>query len=391
MIKNFAVTTNGSKPTRKSNIMRKSLIKFGKIALASCMVGNVFAAAEKSEPAKELKKVTIAYVATTCDSTVYIAKAKGYFADEGLDASLVLGDWAFIKEGLALGRIDATQGLVMNYLKPIAEGLDAKFTAGVHRGCLHILAPKDSPIKTAADLKGKRIGVPALGSSPWVFAVRVIGDQGYDYQKDVEWKPYPAAELKLALEKGQVDAIALADPIAEILLTEGKVRSIVDQATDAPYKDEYCCVIVTSGKLIKNDPKTAAGITRAVLRAAKWIASNPQAAAEIAVNGKHISGSVEINGRVLSKLNYTPSVEGGRNATATAATALKKVGILDKSVDVNQLVKQAFQPLDNVNDAWIGKLPVEKKKSASRENNPLPVAGSTEKSTAECCSVAITK
>ncbi len=367
--------------------MKKSWALFSKIALAgliASVAGNVFAADAEKAPAKELKKVTIAYVATTCDSTVYIAKTKGFFADEGLDANLVLGDWAFIKEGLALGRIDATQGLVMNYLKPISEGLDAKFTAGVHRGCLHILAPKDSAIKTAADLKGKRIGVPALGSSPWVFAVRVVGDQGYDYQKDVEWKPFPTPELKIALEKGQVDAIALADPIAEILLTEGNVRSIVDQATDAPYKDEYCCVIVTSGKLVKNDPKTAAGITRAVLRAAKWIAANPQAAAELAVNGKHISGTVEVNARVLSKLDYIPSVEGGRNAAATAAKALKKIGVLGSGVDVDQLVKQVFQPLDNVSDAWLEKVTVEKVGQVELKKDH-PAASQAQKAPHNCC------
>ncbi|MDR1146175.1 MAG: ABC transporter substrate-binding protein [Verrucomicrobiales bacterium] len=371
--------------------MKTSWIKFARLALAGLMVSAASSGFAADGKTKELKKVTIAYVATTCDSTVYIAKTKGFFADEGLDANLVLGDWAFIKEGLALGRIDATQGLVMNYLKPIAEGLDAKFTAGVHRGCLHILAPKDSPVKTAADLKGKRIGVPAIGSSPWVFAVRVVGDQGYDYQKDVEWKPYPAAELKLALEKKQVDAIALADPIAEILLAEGNVRNVVDQATDAPYKDEYCCVIVTSGKLVKRDPQTAAGITRAVLRAAKWIAANPQAAAELAVNGKHISGSVEVNARVLAKLNYVPSVAGGRNAAATAASALKKVGILDKGVEVSQLVKQAFQPLDNVSDAWLDQLPAEKTSQAAPQGiNPLPVAGQPAPAHDDCCAAPLT-
>ena len=369
--------------------MKKSLLKL-KIRLVALLAVSSAATvgfAQGGAKKPTLKKVTIAYVATTCDSTVYVAKTKGFFAAEGLDAELVLGDWAFIKEGLALGRIDATQGLVMNYLKPVAEGLDAKFTAGVHRGCLHILAPKNSAIKTAAELKGKRIGVPAIGSSPWIFAVRVVGDQGYDYKKDVEWKPYPAAELKLALEKNQVDAIALADPIAEILLSEGDIRNVVDQATDAPYKDEYCCVIVVSGKLVKNDAKAAAGITRAVLRAAKWISENPNAAAELAVNGKHISGSIEVNSRVLAKLNYVPSVEGGRTAADTAAKALKNVGILEKNVDVDKLVKNVFQPLDNVSEDWIKNLPVEKvSESAPGKNSTLTVA---EQPKHDCCDAPV--
>jgi NitT/TauT family transport system substrate-binding protein len=308
-----------------------------------------FAAAAADAP----KKITIAYVATTCDSPVHIAKHKGYFAEEGLDADLVLADWATIKEGLALGRIAATQGLVMNYLKPIEQGLDAKFTAGVHRGCLHILAPKTSAINTAADLKGKRIGVPALGSSPWVFAVRAVGDAGLDYKKDVEWKPYPTPELKLALEKGQVDAIALSDPVAEILREEGTVKSIVDQAADAPYRDEYCCVVVVNGKLTKTDPATAAGITRAILKAAKWIDSHPNETAEYIVGSKIISGSVDVNARVLKKLSYVPSVSGGRRAAQTAAESLKKVGILDKSADVAKLVEAAFAPLEGVDDEWV--------------------------------------
>ncbi|MDR2429324.1 MAG: ABC transporter substrate-binding protein [Puniceicoccales bacterium] len=304
-------------------------------------------------PGAPLKKITIAHVGSTCDSTVFIAKSQGFFQEEGLDAELVLGDWNFIKEGLAFGRITATQGLVMNYLKPIEQGLDARFTAGIHRGCLHILAPKNSPIKTGADLKGKRIGVPGLGSSPWVFAARVASDNGCDIRRDVEWRPFPVAELKLALDKREVDAIALSDPIAEILLSSGEVKSIVNQGTDAPYKDEYCCVMVVNGKLSREDPATAAAITRAVLKAAAWIEANPRKTAELAVAAKHIAGSVEINARVLSKLDYAPSVEGGREATRTAATALRRSGVIAKNVDIEKLVARTFTALPGLDDATV--------------------------------------
>lgn len=304
-------------------------------------------------PGAPLKKITVAHVGSTCDSTVFIAKSQGFFQEEGLDAELVLGDWNFIKEGLAFGRITATQGLVMNYLKPIEQGLDARFTAGIHRGCLHILAPKNSPIKTGADLKGKRIGVPGLGSSPWVFAARVVSDNGCDIRRDVEWRPFPAAELKLALDKKEVDAIALSDPIAEILLSSGEVKTIVNQGTDAPYKDEYCCVMVVNGKLSREDPATAAAITRAVLKAAAWIEVNPRKTAELAVAAKHIAGSVEINARVLSKLDYAPSVEGGREATRTAATALRRSGVIAKNTDIEKLVARIFVPLAGLDDATV--------------------------------------
>ncbi|MDR0536197.1 MAG: ABC transporter substrate-binding protein [Puniceicoccales bacterium] len=333
-------------------------VALGATVAFAAAVGGFLPAATAS--AAGLKKFTIAHVGATCDTTVYIAKTQGFFAEEGLDVDLVLGDWNLIKEGLAFGRIAATQGLVMNYLKPIEQGLDAKFTGGVHLGCLHILAPKNSLIRTAADLKGKRIGVPAIGSSPWVFASRVIGDNGGDIKKDVVWRPFPQSELKLALEKGEVDAIAVADPIAEILLTEGGVKSIVNQGADAPYKDEYCCVVVLSGKVLRKDPAAAAGITRAILKAALWIKTNPEKSAELAVAGKHIGGSVAINASVLRRLDYAPSVTGGRDAVLTAASALQRIKVINSSTDIEKLAKRTFVPLPGVDDAWVKGLKVEK-------------------------------
>ena len=75
-----------------------------------------------------------------------------------------------------------------------------------------MLTPKDSPLSKPEDLKGKRIGVQGIGTSPWFFAARVLGSLGMDIKHDVEWKVYLLAELKQALEKKEVDAISVADP-----------------------------------------------------------------------------------------------------------------------------------------------------------------------------------
>ena len=47
---------------------------------------------------------------------------------------------------------------------------------------------------------------------------------------------FPAGELGLALEKGLVDAIADSEPIGTLLLANGKVRNVVDQAPMHPTK-----------------------------------------------------------------------------------------------------------------------------------------------------------
>jgi NitT/TauT family transport system substrate-binding protein len=317
-----------------------------------------------------LKKVRISIGTPgglACNAPLFVAYEKNLFKEEGLDAELIPGDWDFIKESLALGKIDEAQGMVMTYLKAIEQGLDVKFTAGVHKGCMHILTAKDSPLSKPEDLKGKRIGVSQLGGSPWFFAARVVGSLGMDIKRDVEWKVYPLAELKQALEKKEVDAVSVADPTGELLLSEGFARDIVNSGTDVPYKDEYCCVVVVSGQLIKSDPDTAARLTRATLKAAKWVSSNPQSAAEICVEKKYVSGTVELNARVLAQLDYIPSVEGGAEATRNAASAMQKVGILNASTDLNALVDRAFVRLPGLDDSWVQSVKVEQEDKTSRQ------------------------
>jgi NitT/TauT family transport system substrate-binding protein len=60
-----------------------------------------------------LKKVRIGSGAATCDAPLFVAYEKNFFKEEGLDAELIGADWSFQekKENLALGKIDATQGL----------------------------------------------------------------------------------------------------------------------------------------------------------------------------------------------------------------------------------------------------------------------------------------
>src|SRR5207245_5051428 len=131
----------------------------------------------------------------------------------------------------------------------------------------------NSDIKTVKDLKGKKIGVPThIGSPPYLFCCRTLAANDIDPrpdQKDVEWVAYPPAELGLALSQGKIDALATSDPIGTILIGKGQVKTLADQAVDDPYKDEYCCAAVVSGKLARENPDAAAKVTRELLRGAK--------------------------------------------------------------------------------------------------------------------------
>ncbi|PYI89015.1 MAG: myristoyl transferase [Verrucomicrobia bacterium] len=305
-------------------------------------------------------KVRIGYVGLTCEAPIFTAVEKGFFKEEGLDVALVKCDWKNYKDVLALGGYDVTHHLVMYFLKPIEQGLDVKFTGGIHRGCLRVQASMKSNIRSVKDLRGKRIGVPGMGTPPFIFANRVLGANGIDPSKEITWLVFPAGELGLAIDKGEVDAIADSEPIGSMLVVQGKVRNIADQAADLPYSDEYCCAVLVNGKFLARNPKASAAATRALLKAAKWVETNPAAAAKLSVEGKYLASTTDQNTFAISHLRYIPSVSGAQTAVKLAAAEMKTAGMLSPSTDVAGLADRAFARLEGVSDEWLNSLQVEK-------------------------------
>jgi NitT/TauT family transport system substrate-binding protein len=308
------------------------------------------------------KHVKIGFIGLTCEAPIYTAYEKGFFKEEGLEPELVKCSWAAYKDNLALGSYDITHHLVMYFLKPIEQGLDVRFLGGVHTGCLRVQTGVNSPIHKIQDLHGKRIGVPGMGTPPFVFANRVLGTHGVDASTEITWKVYPAGELGLALSKGEVDAVADAEPIGTLLIAEGKARNVegMDEATDQPYASEYCCEIVANGKWIDANPDTAARATRAILKGAVWVQKNPKAAAQLAVDKKYLASTVELNTIAISRLKYIPSVAVAEQTLHTAAKEMREPKMLAPDTDTEALAKRAFQHLDGVTDEWIKTVQVEK-------------------------------
>src|SRR2546428_7228665 len=201
-----------------------------------------------------------------------------------------------------------------------------------------------------------------MGTPPFVFANRVFGTHGIDAGKEITWKVFPAGELGLALRKGEVDAVADAEPIGSLLIAEDTARNVegMDEATDEPYANEYCCEIIANGKWIDANPDSAARATRAILRGAVWVQQNPKAAAALAIEKKYLASTVELNTVALSRLKYIPSVKVAEETLYTAAREMREAKMLSPTTDTDALAKRAFQHLDGVTDEWIKTVKVEK-------------------------------
>ena len=167
------------------------------------------------------KDVKIGYYGGTCEAAIYAAYEKGIFKAKGLNVELVKLNNDTLKENLATGKVDALQ-VSPGLFKPIEQGLDIKLTNGVHTGCIQGVAPTNSNIHSLKDLKGKVIGVDAIGGVPMTLLSVELGKLGIKPDKDVQWKAFPSPQLPQVLEKGETDAFATWDPFGQLSIDSGK-------------------------------------------------------------------------------------------------------------------------------------------------------------------------
>ncbi|MDR3153917.1 MAG: ABC transporter substrate-binding protein [Deltaproteobacteria bacterium] len=300
------------------------------------------------------KVIKAGYTGGLCEGPIHIAHERGFFKDEGLDVELIKLEPGANFEAIAAGQIDASFGLLATLIQPLSNGLPIKITTGLHTGCDKVLVKPDSGIKAAADLKGKRIGVPSLTSSPIMFARRALAAAGVkvgDKDSEVEFLVFTNAELPLALQRGAIDAISANDPVASLAAKSDGLTILLDSARDKPFSDQYCCAAYVSAALAGADPETAARYTRAMQKAAAWIQKNPDETAKIQVEKKYVAGDAEFNASVLRTFRYIPSVSGAYNAFGITAGELQQIGVLAERVNVEELRKNAFTELPGVPDS----------------------------------------
>lgn len=234
-------------------------------------------------PQGEPRKLRLTWNASAiCTVGVPVAQAKGLFTKRNLQVELVNfgGSTDQLLEALATGKADAGVGMALRWLKPLEQGFDVRITTAIHGGCMRLLAAKDSGITRIEDLKGRTVGVNDLGAPDKNFFSIRLARLGIDPNNDVTWKVFPADLLPVALQKGEVQAFTLGDPLGWVIRDRDGLTEVSNNL-QGEYAHRACCVLGVRGSLIRDDKPAAAAVTEAILEAQEFVTVNPDEAARI--------------------------------------------------------------------------------------------------------------
>lgn len=215
--------------------------------------------------------VKVGYISFTAHSPNFIAKERGYFAENGLDAELVRFQSAQqMAVAIASGDIDYGVSAVTGGLLNLASRGDAirifggSLTEAADVPGQKIIASVDAYNKGLTSpqaLSGKRWAVTTAGSSFSYMGANIAQKAGAD-AKSLQFVPLNAVPTIIsALSTNQVDTWAIQPNIANKLIAEGKAKEIGKVADYLP--DYQVTVLFTSTKNAKERPEQVAGFKKA--------------------------------------------------------------------------------------------------------------------------------
>ena len=292
-----------------------------------------------------------------------IAEQLGYFKAEGLDATIVdFAGGAQALRALVGGSADVTSGAFEHTvnMQPKGQRLRAFVLQGRAPQIVLGVNPKTMPqFKTVADLKGKKVGVTAPGSSTNVMLNFVLAKAGLK-PSDVSVIGVGASQGAVAaMRSGQVDALSNLDPVVTLLLRSGDLKIVSDTRIVAEADRVFggpmpAACLYAPQAFIDKHPATVQALTNAIVKADRWIQAAGPTEIIKAVPESYLLGdrAVYIDAFLAAKGALSPDglvpekgPETARRALASIDAEIGKANIDLGATYTNEFVKRALAKL----------------------------------------------
>jgi ABC-type nitrate/sulfonate/bicarbonate transport system substrate-binding protein len=267
------------------------------------------------------------------------------FEQEGIEivATGFRGD-AQLQQALAAGGVDvglgSGPGLGFRIKGAPAIGVASMYGAPSN---LALLVPVNSPIKTLADLKGKRIGVTTVGSlTDWL--VRELSRQQGWGSDGIKILPLGQIQARLAaMERGELDGTVQEAANGYELEEAGKTRNLL--LFGSIVKDFYTHVIYATDDMIDKRPDLLRRFLRGWFRTIAFMRANKDFTVQSEAKTLDISPGVVAKVYDAQMPSFSADGAWDPKAIEVIRHSLKELGILPDVPDAKAIYNDKFVPV----------------------------------------------
>ena len=321
--------------------------KFGRacglamLGLAACMVASFGAApAEAATLLRVGKAIAGPFDFTPLD----VGMKEGFFAKHGLKIEEVnFNGSAKLQQGLAADAVDIGLGSGPE-LSFVAKGntdLGICAFAGPPAG-LVLVVRSDDPVKTVADLKGKKIGVSTVGGlTDWM--VREVSRQQGWGPDGIDVTPLGADAAQIAaMLTHQLDGMALDVAHAAQLQQQGKVRVLLRFKDYVPHFINH--IAYATDKVMKDHPDEVRAFLAAWFETIKWMRQHKAETVKIAAPVMHQPPAIVAYAYDQVMPSFSDTGKFDPKGLAVLARSFVQMKLLPKEPDMSKLYTEKFLP-----------------------------------------------
>ncbi len=282
-----------------------------------------------------------------------VAERLGYFKEAGLDIDIQnLAGGGQALRALVGGSADLVSGFYDHTIQMAAQGKKVKAVVMQQRyPGLVLLASKHANVKGLADLKGKKVGVTAPGSSSHFFVNHLFTNAGMTTDDFAVVGVGLGTTAIAAVRNKQIEALSALEPSVSTLQASGDIGAILadtrntagcNKVFGGPYPSGS---VYARDEFIKQYPNTVQAVVNAMVKALRWMQAHKIEEIVAIMPEEYYQGSKETYTQALKNMMDSYSPDGRINIKDTRT--VQKVLMFDPAVkkaniDLNETFDMRF-------------------------------------------------
>jgi NitT/TauT family transport system substrate-binding protein len=316
--------------------------------LAALVVGAGLAAG----PAVADTALTVGKAAPTSDNLIVVdvGNELGFFKQHGLDLKILnFRGTAPLVQAMTAGSLDIAlaDGTMMAFIVKGAP-MTAVCQSTTALPMMSIGVPYDSPVRSLAELKGKKIGISGAGLTDWVVQ---------ELERTQGWEPGGITRVKVgagpaqsaaAFRTHQIDASV--EGTTSFLIEEkekvARILALVSSFTNIDIGGVYA-----SSHLIQSDPDAVRAFIAAWIETDQFIMTHKEGTIEFWTKITGFPQEIMAQEYDLVKAMWNKDCRFNQDSIASLRHSFVELKILDSEPDMSKLYTEAYLPKNPANAA----------------------------------------